>query len=832
MYTGGFDARKNVEGLIEAYGLLDVALRSRFQLAVVCGVTESERLRMAARIRAAGLGDGDVVFTGFVSEGDLVGLYNCCDLFVFPSLHEGFGLPALEAMSCGAPTIAGDNSSLAEVVGRADALFEARRPQSIAAKLNEALVNEPFRSSLRRHGLGQAATFSWRQTATRALEAIHAAQPRVAEPNHARLAPRAGARPRLAFVSPLPPFKTGVARYSAEVVRELSRYYDVNVVTDQSEIADPWIEANCRRWSVEEFAESSETCDRILYQVGNSEYHQHMPDLLQEHPGVVVLHDYFLSGLKSRMAEDRPGGFFLRQLVECDGYEALATFAEQGRLRAIADHPMNADVVERAVGVIAHSPRMIAQLEQRFGLRPGQDAHFIPHLRAVAPSRRGDARAVIGLDRETTLVCAFGRIGSTKLNLVLLEAFARSGLAKDRGRRLAFVGEADPAAGAEIENAIAALGLSGRASVTGFVSPERYQDYLAAADVAVQLRTESRGESSGAVLDCLAHGLPTIVNRHGSMNDLAASAALFISDPVEVPELVVALDHLSGDEASRRRLAAHAKAEIAEHHAPERIGRAYFEAIERSYRSSDRATWLNALQRTRQATIEAAHGAGPLREDDYVRVASHLAGNRRPRHTKLLYLDVGELAAGEEPVSDAVTGAIAAALRSPPPNWRVEPVRIAHEEDWTGCRYARRFAATLLDIPPDGFMDDVLEPRVEDVFVCDASRALDAPLLLRAWRRLGVKLCFRVASDQLAEDLAESDGALPSAAALADGLICSSEADCIALGRWLARRQPVRARPLRYGWAENGGASVDGLDLALGDRWPFVWSGLADAQAV
>ena len=103
MYTGGVDHRKNIEALIRAFAKLPALLRRTHQLAIVCDVQRDSRRALQQWITQQRLSDDDVVLTGFVPEDDLVTLCNLCALFVFPSLHEGFGLPALEAMRCGAP---------------------------------------------------------------------------------------------------------------------------------------------------------------------------------------------------------------------------------------------------------------------------------------------------------------------------------------------------------------------------------------------------------------------------------------------------------------------------------------------------------------------------------------------------------------------------------------------------------------------------------------------------------------------------------------------------------------------------------------------------------
>jgi glycosyltransferase involved in cell wall biosynthesis len=173
MYApGAFDEHKNVEGLIQGYARLPHSIRDSHCLAIVSKIEAEMRDQLDARARAAGLGPGELVLTGYVPDADLVGLYCLCDLFVCPSLHEGFGLPALEAMSCGAAVVGANTTSLPEVIGWSDALFEPRRLEDMASRMNQALTDSDFHAALCRNSLTQAKRFSWDLTAQRALEAF------------------------------------------------------------------------------------------------------------------------------------------------------------------------------------------------------------------------------------------------------------------------------------------------------------------------------------------------------------------------------------------------------------------------------------------------------------------------------------------------------------------------------------------------------------------------------------------------------------------------------------------------------------------------------------
>lgn len=176
LYTGATDERKNLPRLIRAYATLPASLRAHHQLVFAGKMPEGDVVRFRRIADDAGLKADELIFTGYVTDEELVQLYNLCRLYVFPSWHEGFGLPALEAMACGAPVIGANTSSLPEVIGLDDALFDPFDVAAIAEKIAQALQDESFRSMLREHGLQQAKNFSWDETAKRALVAWEALQ--------------------------------------------------------------------------------------------------------------------------------------------------------------------------------------------------------------------------------------------------------------------------------------------------------------------------------------------------------------------------------------------------------------------------------------------------------------------------------------------------------------------------------------------------------------------------------------------------------------------------------------------------------------------------------
>jgi glycosyltransferase involved in cell wall biosynthesis len=145
------EPRKNQAALIQAF---EIVRRDYPRL----------KLLIAGRLRQDGsLPKAEGVITpGYIPDADMPALYSGCQVFVFPSLYEGFGLPPLQAMACGAPVAVSNVSSLPEVVGEAGVLFDPRDPQEIAAGIIEAIQN---RSQLRPKSLTQASKFSWKTAA-------------------------------------------------------------------------------------------------------------------------------------------------------------------------------------------------------------------------------------------------------------------------------------------------------------------------------------------------------------------------------------------------------------------------------------------------------------------------------------------------------------------------------------------------------------------------------------------------------------------------------------------------------------------------------------------
>jgi len=169
LYVGSEQPRKNLPFLIRAFGKLKRILPEAKLLKIgnpLWRGAREENLRLIGKLNL----QNDVIFVGYVDEEELPKWYNAADLFVFPSLYEGFGLPPLEAMACGTPVITSNASSLPEVVGDAGIIVDSFNTDEMVRAMYEVLTNDGLREDMSKRGLKMANMFSWEKAAEETLE--------------------------------------------------------------------------------------------------------------------------------------------------------------------------------------------------------------------------------------------------------------------------------------------------------------------------------------------------------------------------------------------------------------------------------------------------------------------------------------------------------------------------------------------------------------------------------------------------------------------------------------------------------------------------------------
>lgn len=336
LYIGGVEHRKNVDNLIIAYNRLGMDLRKKYQLVIAGKLRDYQRdhlLKMAQKNR---LGPTDMVMTGAIDDNELIALYNMASLFVFPSLYEGFGLPVLEAMACGCPTIVADNSSLPEVVGWREATFNGLSVEALTSKMHQVLTNKDFRQALMTNAQEQVKKFSWDGSARQALDIFREQHARNQAQNRTTVSMPVK-KPLLAFVDNLLDLH---ARY---LLPALALYYDIEIITERDTLADAWILANFPLRSRQWLHEHPQRYQRRVYNLHETHCDEGVLALMREQPGTLLLHSLYLPTLQSDAS----------MLYLSHGYEALMQLAEQGHTVNFTPYPANKPFLDNAIGIIA-----------------------------------------------------------------------------------------------------------------------------------------------------------------------------------------------------------------------------------------------------------------------------------------------------------------------------------------------------------------------------------------------------------------------------------------------------------------------------------------------
>lgn len=524
-------------------------------------------------------------------------------------------------------------------------------------------------------------------------------------------------RPRLAYVSPLPPDRSGIADYSAELLPALLPHYEIEVIVAQGQLSDAWINAHCPVRSVPWFVQNAQRFDRVLYHFGNSAFHLHMPALLEAVPGVVVLHDFYLPDLRHAVAasSNDPRAALASALYRSHGYRAVHDIFQSHHLGlAIAHYPCNLDLLENSLGTIVHSRHALQLAGAHHGPALSPRLAVVPQLhQPVAAPDAQAARLALGLDAHDFVVCAFGYLGPTKLNHRLLQAWLGSELAQSSHCKLIFVGASpNDAYGLQLRAMIESSPCAARVRVTGWADQELFRLYLEAADVAVQLRTQSRGETSRAVLDCMAYGLATVVNAHGSLAELDPDAVWMLPDPFPDQALTEALQTLWREPARRQQIAQRARALILDQHQPPRCAGQYQQAIEAFYAGAQQPVWQKLFP------ILAAHVPLPAAEAELLPLTQALASAfpapRRLNRTLLLDISCLVVQDGRTGIQRVVRSILLHCLLAPLPGVRVEPVYAAYGQ---GYCYARTYTAALLGLPAGPWVDEPIDCQSGDILL-------------------------------------------------------------------------------------------------------------------
>jgi glycosyltransferase involved in cell wall biosynthesis len=578
LYVGGFEFRKNLEGLIDAYSMLPAAIRARHQLVIACRIPPDQMDVLSKRAGRAGLLPGELVVTGYVPDAELGALYHTCDLFVFASLYEGSGLPMLEAMACGAPVAASNTSTPPEILGDDEATFNPHEPASIADCLLSVIDSPATLERLAERSRARVRAYTWAQVATESVEAYTRALGR-----RPRLRSH---RARIALVTPWPAERSGIADYNVRLAAELGKQVDVDIVTARP--ADEYprpleqgvrvIGASDYRWLA-----PLRQHDRVVYCMGNSLFHDHVYELLRQRPGAVVLHDVQLTGFygwrSGREHPEEPAIALASKVRSMYGARLPAEATDEQPLSWERQLALGIYLTREIQGLaeecFVHSRFASDLLElDRGSLDRGSLVRELPFGMPAPLEGLRERRGAVA----SPLIVSMGVVNEVKGIASLISAFAI--VAAERpAARLVVAGPTDDAESRRWHDYAREHAPGANIEIPGHVDAERYRSLLREADLAIQLRLVANGEASAAIADCLSAGLPTLVTDVGWAGELPSDAVAHVALGIEPAALADRIERLLLDDVSRSDLSAAALRHVSANSFA-RVAEAYIEALE------------------------------------------------------------------------------------------------------------------------------------------------------------------------------------------------------------------------------------------------------------
>ena len=406
---------------------------------------------------------------------------------------------------------------------------------------------------------------------------------------------------RIAYASPLNPAPSGISDYSEELLPYLAQYAEITVYVDdrlRPSNQDVVQHMTVRPLGKLERDHRRRPYDAILYHMGNSPVHAAIWGALQRVPGIVVLHEFvlhhFMLNYAATVRRDIAG--YQAEAARRYGAEGerVARLMLHGRFTAAAfDMPFCEDVLDAAQGVIAHSRYV---LERVAALRPGLPVAHVPMGVPLPPLiPRAAARARLGLPADALILASFGHINPYKRLEAVLRAL-RALRADYAGLRYLLVGSVSP--NYDVHALIARAGLADSVTVTGFVDRATFEDYVAAADICLNLRHPTAGETSASLLRLLGAGRPTLVTASGSFAELPPDVVAQVDPDTSEVDLILAYCRLL---AARPDLAAalgaNARAYVARAHTLAGAAEGYIRFLAQRYgwgtlpRLRDRPLW-------------------------------------------------------------------------------------------------------------------------------------------------------------------------------------------------------------------------------------------------
>lgn len=539
LFVGGGDPRKNIDLVLDAHAKLS-NLGIRTDLVVVGSYTDNCRRTHAERYQALNGSVHNIKYQRDISDSELASLYKNALASICSSHIEGFSLPVIEAIACGSPALVSDCEAHRELVANPNTRFSPTDSEALCKLMKRMHSDKEFRQKVLEEQQQVPCRFYRDEVAAKFWEPlVQQYQQRFAQNNN-QWYHNSYTLPSLAILSPFPPDRSGVADYTKRTVEALEGKAQVDIFTD-AESPDACSQVN-EFFKIDDWAYRSGKYDRVLSVTGNSHFHTKIIDLQRAYGGPCLMHDNRLAELYSWWK----GPEYFRQL-SCKSFnrevsleESQSWIADPGKLPGIFFD----EIIESSNPLIVHSRGIQKQVERQYGVQakhlPFSCYRTFTEDELTLEQRRA-ARQRLNMTDDALHIVTFGIVGSSKAPEKCIDAI-RLLRNQSVNAHFYFVGSCDTNYRKVLDQCAANLGVLDQVHFSAdWIDDATYRDYVIAGDYAIQLRTHFFGGLSGAMLDCICSGLPTVANDDLAEALDAPETVLRVSDQMKASEVAQAL---------------------------------------------------------------------------------------------------------------------------------------------------------------------------------------------------------------------------------------------------------------------------------------------------
>jgi glycosyltransferase involved in cell wall biosynthesis len=421
---------------------------------------------------------------------------------------------------------------------------------------------------------------------------------------------------KIAYFSPLPPQRTGVADYSMELLPALLKRAEIDLWIDRAVPVElPLNRAKFNYVERPELLRELVKYDAVIYQMGNSAAHGNIFPVLLKYPGIVVLHDFVLHHFLA--------GYYLEALRSPSAYveEMAYNYGSEGEELAhsvlgggvalwehqATRYPLNKRVLDHARGVVVHSDFAGRMVRESHAHLPIAKVN-LPVAISEAPADAAQLKSRYQIPPDRIVIGSFGARSSAKRTDLIARAV---GALNRKDIIYLIVGEV----GEDFRRSIQRPDLAGLVRTTGYVDAATFDDYCRLIDIAIDLRDQTMGESSAAVCRLLAAGKPCVVSNLGWFAEIPDGCAVKVDTAAGQDILLHCIAELIDDKRLRREVGGNARNYIRDRHGVEQAASGYIELINAVRDIERRRSAQHALV---EATGRAMAEIGVAQDDDWL----------------------------------------------------------------------------------------------------------------------------------------------------------------------------------------------------------------------